>query len=70
MIHLDRLTGQKALLPEVEHLLNKLKTNLDLKARGRSFVGDKQQSQLRENVAEFGNSLLPRFDNTLFWKNS
>jgi hypothetical protein len=45
-------------------------TGKTLKARGRSVTGDKQQFQLRENGAEFGNSLLPRFDNTWLWKNS
>jgi REP element-mobilizing transposase RayT len=50
--------------------VEKVKNKLGFKARGRSVTGDKQQFQLRENGAEFGNSLLPRFDNTWLWKNS
>ena len=53
------VTGRKSFIAKV-------KSKLGFKARSRSVTGDKQQFQLRENVAGFDNSLLPLTDNTLF----
>jgi len=50
--------------------VEKVKNRLGLKAKSRSVTGDRQRFQLRENVAEFGDSRLQRFDNTFFWENS
>ena len=50
--------------------VEKVKNRLGYKAKGKSVTDDKQQFQLRENVAEFGDSRLQRFDNTFFWENS
>ena len=60
--------------------VKKVKINLGFKAKGKSVTSDRQQFQLRENVAEFGDSRLQRFNantnfvsdfnNTFFWENS
>jgi len=61
--------------------VEKVKNELGFKPIGKSIIGDKQQYQLRENVAQFGNFRLKRFNfnttansetdinNTFFWEN-
>ena len=66
-------TGSKSFVKNV-------KKQLGFKAKGKSITGDRQQHQLRENVAEFGNSNLLTVDNlaernnegnnTFFWDSS
>ena len=66
-------TGSKAFVVNV-------RKSLGFKAKGKSITGDTQQYKLRENVAEFGNSRIQRFNtaandeldlnNTFLWKNS
>ena len=60
--------------------VEKVKNSLGFKAKGKSITGDNHQYQLREIVAEFGNSGLKRFNfnttansesdfnNTFFWE--
>jgi hypothetical protein len=66
----DSLLWTESIATGSKSFVEKVKDNLGVKAKGKSITGDRQQYQLRENVADFGNSRLQRFNNTFFWEKS